>query len=535
MNLQLIVGLAGGLGLFLFGMKLMSEAMRSLSLGILKQLLEKITANRIKATLVGTALTAIIQSSSATSVILIGFINAGLLSLHQALPVIFGANIGTTITAQLIAFKLTKSALVFIFIGAIVNLFAKKEKNKNRALAIIGFGILFLGLSVMSDAVKPLASNETVVELFIKLGRYPLLGVLTGLIVTSIIQSSSTTVGMVIAFATAGLLDLPSSIYLVMGDNIGTCITAILASLGGRIASKRLAVGHALFNVIGTMIFFPLIPLYIRLVPLLSSDIARQIANTHTIFNIFNTVILLPFVPLFVRILTRLAPGEDYEKRDTRYLDINLLATPDTAVRAVIKQLCVMVEICKEMLEKAQSCIGQYNHKLKNELTIDEDSIDEMQKDVTAYLVELTKCQLSDKRRRIIPALLHSVNDLERVGDYCDDIGQLAQRLYENNLTFSDSAAGELNKIFEKTQQIIKFTHKAMRNDDHDAARITLSIEREADELIVQYKLNHLRRLVEGTCMGDSGLVFSDILTYMGRLNDHLCNITKGILHIGKR
>jgi len=535
MYFNVILGVVGGLGLFLVGIHLLSDSLRTLSLGLLKDLLDKITSNRVKSALVGVAVTSIIQSSSATSVLLIGFLNAGIITLTAALPVIFGANIGTTITAQLIAFKLTKSAMLFVFIGAIIYLFAKKTKNKNKGLALFGFGILFLGLATMSSAVKPLATNETITTLFIHFGKQPILGILTGLIVTVILQSSSTTIGMVIAFASVGLLDLPSSIYLVLGDNIGTCITAVIASVGGKLSSRRLAFGHTLFNIVGTLIVLPFIPLYLHYMPMLSTDIARQIANTHTIFNVVNTIILLPFIPLFIKFLDKLVPGEDYEKKETRFLDKNLLIAPHTALKAVIKELSVMLNICQEMLEKARRCTIEYNHKLKNEITIDEESVDEMQKNITNYLVAITQNELTEKQQRLIPGLLHSVNDLEKVADYCEGIVKLAQRAYEYDLIFSDPAQGELEKLFDKTSTLMHHTKKAIDNNDQVAATITLTIEQEIDELIRQYKINHLERLEEGTCISDAGLVYSDILTDLGRLNDHLCNITKGILHIGKR
>jgi phosphate:Na+ symporter len=535
MDFNVILGVLGGLGLFLFGIHILSDSLKKLSLGLLKDLLEKITSNRVKSALMGVFVTSIIQSSSATSVLLIGFLNAGLITLTAALPVIFGANIGTTITAQLIAFKLTKSAFLFVFIGALIYLFAKKNKNKNKGLAILGFGILFLGLATMSASVKPLAGNETVTSLFLHFGTNPFLGILTGLVVTVLLQSSSTTIGMVIAFASVGLLDLPSSVYLVLGDNIGTCVTAIIASIGGKLNSKRLALGHSLFNVIGTVIVLPFIPLYIHYMPMISTDIARQIANTHTIFNVVNTIILLPFIPLFIKLLDKMVPGRDYEKKEARFLDRNLLSTPHMALKAVIKELSLMLSICQDMLEKARMCSIEYNHKLKNEITMDEESVDDMQKHITEYLVEITQNELTEKQRRLVPAILHSVNDIEKVGDYCEGIVTLAQRAYEHDLSFSQPAKAELEKLFDKTATLMRQTKKAMDYNDQKAATITLNIEHEIDELIDQYKLNHLMRLEEGVCIGDAGLVYSDILTDLERLNDHLCNITKGILHIGKR
>jgi len=535
MLLDVAIGVLGGLGLFLFGMHVLSNALKSLSLGFLKDILEKVTSNRVKSALVGVLVTAVIQSSSATSVILIGFLNAGIISLTAALPVIFGANIGTTVTAQLIAFKLTNSALIFVFAGAIIYLFSKKARNKDKGLALLGFGILFLGMGTMSSAVRPLAGDKAVVDLLVHFGKHPILGILTGIAVTVLLQSSSTTIGIIIAFATVGLLNLEASVYLILGDNIGTCVTAAIASVGGKIASKRLALGHALFNIVGTVIVFSFIPLYLRYIPLLTSDVARQIATTHTIFNVVNTLILLPLLPLFIKVLESIFPGEDYAKKEGGFLDKNLLVTPNLAIKAVIRELSAMLGVCQGMFEKAKQCALSYNHKLKNEVFVDEDSVDEMQINITNYLVEITQKELTEKQRRLIPGLLHSVNDIEKVGDYCQGIVGHAQRTYENNLTLSPQAKEELEKLFNKTQVLMHQTKKALDNDDHRAARITLTIEQEIDELIRHYKMNHVYRLEKGSCVGEAGLVYSEMLTDVERLNDHLCNITQGILHIGKR
>jgi len=530
-----ITGVIGGLGLFIYGMYLLSDSLKKLSLTYLKTLLEKMTSTKIKSMLAGLFVTSVIQSSSATSVILIGFLNVGIISLVAAIAVMIGANIGTTVTAQLIAFKLTAIAPIFVFVGAVTFFFAKKKKNKNKGLAILGFGLLFLGLAMMSSSVKPLADNEAIKNAFLNFARQPLLGILTGLIATAILQSSSTTTGMIIAFASAGLLDLPSSIYLIFGTNIGTCITAIIACIGGTLSSKRLALGNTLFNTIGVMIAILFVPLYLTYIPVTSHDVARQVANTHTIFNIINTIIFLPFIPLFVKLLEKIIPGEDYEKRGVTYLDKNLLTAPNLAIEAVVKELGVMISITMEMLDKARQCVLSYNHKLKNEISVDEESVDDMQKSITEYIVEITKNELLEKHSRLIPALLHSVNDVERAADYCEGIVNLAQRFYENDLTFSEDALDELNKLFKKTSTLMRHTKRAVENDDHKSANITLTINSEIQSLITDFRLNHIKRLQESTCVSDSGLIFSDILSHSERLNAHLCNITKGILHIGKR
>ncbi|MDO9528624.1 MAG: Na/Pi cotransporter family protein [Syntrophales bacterium] len=533
--IKIIVGVIGGLGLFIYGMYLLSDSLKKLSLNYLKTLLEKMTSNRIKAMLAGLFVTSVIQSSSATSVIIIGFLNAGIISLAAAIAVMIGANVGTTVTAQLIAFKLTTVAPLFVFVGAITFFFAKKNKNKNKGLALLGFGLLFLGLTMMSSAVKPLADNEATRNVFISFGRQPLLGILIGLTATAILQSSSTTIGMIIAFASGGLLDLPSSIYLIFGTNVGTCITAIIASIGGNLSSKRLALGNTLFNLLGTMIAVACVPFYMTYIPMVSSDIARQVATTHTIFNVINTIVFLPIVSLFIKLLYGIIPGKDYEKKEVWYLDKNLLTAPNLAIDAVIKELGVMISTTIEMLDKAKQCVISYNHKLKNEISIDEGSVDDTQKSITEYLVEITKRELTEKQARLIPALLHSVNDVERAADYCENIANSAQRFYENDLTFSEDAQDELNKLFEKTLALMRHAKKAVENNDNKSANITLNINSEIRSLIKDFRLNHIKRLEKSTCISDSGLVFSDILSYIERLNAHLCNITKGILHIGKR
>ncbi|MBW2673643.1 MAG: Na/Pi cotransporter family protein, partial [Deltaproteobacteria bacterium] len=228
--------------------------------------------------------------------------------------------------------------------------------------------------------------------------------------------------GMIIAFASVGLLNLQASVYLLFGVEIGTCITAIIASIGGSLSSKRLALGHTLFNVTGTLIMLPLVPLYLKYIPLTSGDIARQVANSHTVFNLINALIFLPLVPLLVNLLNRVIPGRDYEKREMKHLDKNLLITPNLAIEAAIKEMVSMLGLCQEMFEKAEQCTTTYNHKIRNEIALDEDSVDEMQKDITEYLIQTTKGALSDKERNLVPSLLHSVNDLERVGDYCESI-----------------------------------------------------------------------------------------------------------------
>ncbi|MBW2648677.1 MAG: Na/Pi cotransporter family protein [Deltaproteobacteria bacterium] len=366
MDFKIISGIIGGLGLFIFGMYLLSDSLKKLSRGLLKAMLDKVTAGRFKSAVMGAFVTAVIQSSSATSVIVIGFLNAGFVPLMGALAIMIGANVGTTVTAQLIAFKFTTIAPLFVFAGTLIFLAARKDKHKNKGLALLGFGQLFLGLAMMSSAVRPLTDDAVIKNAFVSFGTSPFLGILTGMIVTAILQSSSTTTGMIIAFASVGLLNLQASVYLLFGIEIGTCVTAIIASIGGNLSSKRLAVGHTLFNVTGTLIMLPLVPLYLQYIPLTSGDIARQIANAHTAFNVINAMIFLPLVPFFVKFLNRVIPGTDYEKKEAKHLDANLIITPNLAIEAAIREMVAMLEICQEMFEKAEKCIITYNHNQRD-------------------------------------------------------------------------------------------------------------------------------------------------------------------------
>lgn len=530
MDYYILVQLMGGLALFIYGMFLLSDSLKKLSLSLLKRVLEKVTSNRIKAILTGAFITSIIQSSSATSVILVGFLNAGILNLAKALPVIIGANIGTTITAQLIAFKITKLTPIFISVGALIFFVSKKNKNKNKGLALLAFGLLFLGLLTMSSSVTPLKDDPALLEALSTFGKVPILGILVGLVVTVIFQSSSTTIGMLISLAIVGLIDLRSAFFIVLGDNIGTCVTAVIASLNGNYASKRLALGHTLFNIIGTAVAYPMVSLYLWLIPLTSSDIARQIANSHTIFNIFNTIIILPFIPLFIKLLKKIIPKKDYARKEGMHLDKNLLSTPPLAIKAVAKEIEIMLSICNDMLHKTEECVITYKHKVSKEIYIDEDSVDEMQRTITRYLIDIIKTEVPDKPSIKIPPMLHSVNDLERVGDYCIEICKSAEIIYEENLALTKASKAELGNLFIKTDEVMKLTKKAISENDFEAARESLEIKKRIYIKIREYKGNHIKRLRGDRYTNRSGLVYSDIIQYILRINGHLGNINKSIL-----
>lgn len=529
---DILLGVLAGLGIFIYAMHLLTDSLKQLSLEKIKNILDKSTNNRLKAFFVGTGITALIQSSSATSVIIIGFLNVGLIKLSSAIPIIFGANIGTTITAQLIAFKLTKVAPLFIFSGAITFFLTKKNKHRSIGLAILGFGLLFFGLSLMSGSVKGLSTNDFLLTMFQDFGRYPILGIMVGIVITAMFQSSSTTIGMVIALALAGLMDFRTAFYIILGDNIGTCVTAVLASFGGNVSAKRLALAHTLFNVFGTVIAIILAPLYLRYIPMMGGDVARQIANSHTVFNIFNALIFLPLVPSYVIILKKMVKGRDYFRKNGRYLDRNLISTPALAIKAVKMEMTVMLSICHDMLKKVSQLTEKFDHKLEQEINVDEESVDMFERNISQYVVEISRNRLFEKNSNIIPVIMHNINDIERIGDHMEKLTKIFQKRYEHDLEFSPGAVKDFKKLFALVDSFIKLTTQAIIDDDTEIARKALKIEDEINRLVDSAARNHIGRIHEGQCTCRSGLLFSDAIRRIERVGDHLKNLCEGVIEL---
>lgn len=536
---ELLFGIIGGLGLFLFGIHLMGEGLQKLSRDKIRTILSRFTNNRLSGVLVGAGVTSLIQSSSATTVIVVGFINAGLMTLRQSIGIILGANIGTTITAQLIAFKLTTYALLLVGLGSFLYFFSRKRKYKDIGETIFGFGTIFLGLNIITKAISPLSTEGGMItSLFLTLSHNPLLAVLVGLIVTAIVQSSSVTTGITIALASAGLIDINAAIPLVFGTNIGTCVTAILASINTTISAKRAAVAHVLFNVAGVLIAFILLPLYTNIVIHISpTDVARQIANTHTLFNIINTLIFLPFIPLYAKLITKLIPGEDIViTSGPRYLEKHLIKTPSIAISAATKEMLRMVKLTNEMIKESMEGFFDNNSKILARILPKERETDSLQEAITNYLVNLTQEELSQDQSEKIPALLHSVNDIERIGDHAMNIVELAERKMDNKLVFSEEAIAELKKMQSIINRMFTDIIQTLDNKDLKAAKRVLTKEEEINLLTMVLRQNHIERLNSGKCNILSGVVFLDIVMNLEKIGDHLTNIAQaslGSLKIG--
>ncbi len=555
LNQSLIFGLIGGLGMFLFGMKIMSEGLQKIAGERMRKILAALTNNRIVGALVGLAVTAIIQSSSATTVMVVGFVNAGLLSLVQSIGVVLGANIGTTITAQLIAFKITKFALPAIGIGVGLKLFSRNKKYVYIGEILLGFGLLFYGLSTMEGAFKPLRTNAEFRDIFLLVGDYKLLGVLIGALLTVIVQSSSATIGITLALATSGLVSFEGSVALILGENIGTTITANLAAIGTNVAARRTAFSHFLFNVLGViymLIFFSLFIKFINYITPGDADfviqtqaqadtfsaaigdkpyIARHIANTHTMFNIINTLVFLPLIGVLAKLSTMFIRGKETgEMMQVKYIDDRVLNTPPVAVGQARREAKRMALIAQEMAEETISFLKSGDMKVVKGLEQKEELVDVLQKEIHAFLVKLSQCSISAETSASIGSIMNMANDLERIGDHCENLWELGVRRVEEKIPFSDTAMSEIEEISQKTLDFLKHVIKSMDNPDKSFERVSLDFEDSIDLMEETMRQNHIARLNTGDCAVTPGLVFIDMIHSFEKIGDHTFNVTEAVL-----
>lgn len=527
-----IISLAGGLGLFLYGMKLMGDGLENAAGEGLKKILEKVTSNPIIAVLVGAAVTAVIQSSSATTVMVVGFVNAGLMNLAQAAGVIMGANIGTTITAQLVAFKLDEIAPLFVFVGAAMVMLAKAKKRKDIGNIILGFGILFTGMGMMSGAMKPLTSSPMFEQLVIAISNNMFIGVIVGALLTAVLQSSSATTGILIALATAGAIDIRAALPILFGCNIGTCITAMLSTVGTNKTAHKAALLHLIFNITGTIIFMPFINILGTIVMDMSpGDVQRQIANSHTVFNIANTIILLPLRNYLILIVNKLVPGEDeIEKVGPKYIDDRLLETPVIAAGQVIKETIRMANKAKQNLELSMEAFVKEDEELIKKVYDNEEIINVLEESITTYLVKLSKCELSDKETGIVASTFHIVNDIERIGDHAENIADLATQRSNKKLKYSEDAISELDEIYSYTTSALQVAIDSYENRDVKKAIEINEIEEKINSSEKSYRDKHIKRLHDGKCNAYAGAIFLDLISNFERIGDHAKNIAESVI-----
>lgn len=539
MGVGIILSLAGGLGLFLFGMKMMSEGIEKAAGAKLRNILEFFTKNRFSGMLVGIIFTAIVQSSSACTVMVVSFVNSGIMSLYQAVGVIMGANIGTTVTSQLVSFNLSEIAPVFVLAGVLMVMFSKRLNVQKIGEVLLGFGVLFMGLSIMAGAMEGIKEMPSITALLGSL-QNPYLAVLVGFVLTAIIQSSSVTVSIVLLMANQGLLSLPMCCFIIMGCNIGSCVTALLASLAGRKDAKRAALIHFLFNVFGTIILFTILRLaldqVVGLIHMLSGDNpGRFVANAHTLFKVFQVIILFPFGNLLVKMTYWLVPGEDAKvgyraNLQLKYIGQKAVFSPATAVIDATKELERMASLASENLNRAMNAL----------VTLDEDDIDEVYEveeninflnhEITDYLVKISQTNLPVEDAKSIGALFHVVNDIERIGDHAENVADAARQRLTGNLDFSKEAQKEMGDMLDMVNTIVRFSIEMFSANSEEHLHDILQLEDAIDEKERELQQAHVDRLTKNECTPEAGMIFSDIVSGLERVADHATNIAFSIL-----
>jgi len=543
MDKELVYGLIGGLGLFFFGMQTMSEGLKKVAGDRLKKILHMATAIPVIGILVGAAVTCFIQSSSATTVMVVGFANAGLLSLKQATSVVIGANIGTTFTAWLVSsmavFNVTHYALPVVGIGFAIRQFSRKKNIRFWGEILMGFGILFLGLSFMKDAFAPLKNSQHIKDVFIMFGDNPLLGVLAGIVFTVVLQSSSATITIVQVLAFNGVISFSAAIPIMLGDNIGTTITAQLAAIGSNLPARRAAMSHTLFNCVGVayMLIFVYTGWFEKAVTvtvpggITTRNIMFCIAVAHSAFNVINTLVFLPFIGVLEKMSIWLVP----KKKDTvelgvQYLEKHLLNTPSIALEQVEKEMIRMLDLALKAVTNAVKGFLEDDKKKLRPVADIEQAVDTLQSEITQYLIELSQKELLNEESEMLPVLIHDVNDIERVGDHSENIMELAEKKIEEKLIFTEDAMRGLKLIWHEVSSMGTETRKALETGDIDLAKKVEEREARVNRLQKTLKKEHVDRLNRGECSFRSGMVFLDFVDNLEKVGDHLTNIAQGII-----
>ncbi len=540
----MIIGLLGGLAIFIYGMKQMSEGLQKFAGKRLRHMLASLTGRPLRSILVGTGVTALIQSSSATTVLVIGFVNAGLMTLAQSIGVIIGANIGTTITAQLISFRLEDYAFHAIIIGVFIFLFAGEKRKQYVGQFLLGFGLLFLGLRTMGEMMVPLRDSEFFVELMASFGTYPILGLLIGAIVTIAVQSSTASFGIMIGLAGAGVLDYQIAIPIILGTNIGTTVTAALSSMGANLTAKRAGAAHFLFNVLGSLIFLVLIyiiPGFTVMVENLVSRLSllagqettleRMLANTHTLFNIANAVIWLPFMGLLERGVRWIIPGEDLTiKRGLSFIDERMSKTPGMAMDQIKQEVLRMQDISRDMVEEAMEALITGNTDRAEQVIRKEEIINEIEEDLLHFLAGMRGGNLSDEDIRMRDYYISLVDAIESIADDADDIADLAIYTHENKIEFSQEALNSLQELQQELTELLDKSMKMVENDNYELVPDLIQAEKDMDCWQLDYRNDHLERLKAGICEPSAGIIYLEAIEDIEHLTDQLADMAHTLM-----
>ena len=546
----------GGLGMFLFGMKIMSEGLQKVAGKKIRKILGMVSNNRFVGCAVGTLITSIIQSSSATTVMLVSFVDSGLMTLVQAIGVILGANIGTTVTAQLIAFKIEAYALPAIGAGVFLKFFVGRRKWAYVGDVLLGFGLVFYGLSTMKMGIAPLRGDPTFISFFTRFNAENmggiLLAVLVGTVMTMILQSSSATVGIVMALASQGLLDFQASVALILGDNIGTTITAQLASVGANTNARQTANAHTLFNVFGVIYVILFFPLFIKLIMWVTSNflgigppdliiagerpnIARYIANSHTLFNVVNTLFFLLILPYLVKAATWLTPKRKDEEEfnefhHIKYLDSKYVDTPAVALEQARAEIVRMGEAVQAMYDDVIKALNQRRLKELSKWRKQEDTLDNLRKEIGQFLVRVMQESIMPEESSEVASLMRINNNLERFGDAIENIAQLMEDLIEENLYLSDKAISDYGEITSEVRKFLSLMINAIKTDDKEVMAKAQDIEDKINAMEEAMKKDHVMRLQTGICEVDQGIIFEDMLTAFEKMGDYCYNISQAIV-----
>ena len=543
---QMIITMFGGLAVFIYGMNLMSDGLQKCAGDRMRKILEVLTRNPIMGVLAGALVTAVLQSSSATTVMVIGFVSANLMTLPQAISIILGANIGTTMTAQLIAFKIGDLAWLFVAIGFVLFFFIKKEIVKYLGQTMFSFGLLFVGINIMGDVMKPLAGSEFFVNLMLQVQDIPVLGVLLGTVMTVVVQSSSATIAVLQNLAsTAGpdgvssIIGLEGALPILFGDNIGTTITAVLASIGASVAAKRTAAAHVIFNLTGTLIFIWFIPYYADLIEMISPKgpevevIARQIANAHTGFNVVNTLIFIPLIGILVKAVTKLVPGKDMEKLPAEpiYLDYHVLEQPFVAIHLATKELVRLGNMVLGMMDVTQKAFVENNTDKIKEVFETENTINELQHNIMNYLGALFSTEtITEEQSAKVSGLIHIAGDIEHIGDHCENIVEFAEEKIQNSYEFSEEAYAEIYGYFDMAKKMLTDSISALENRNSGLARSVKKFESEMDSKEIQLRKHHMQRLNDKKCSPEFTVIYTDVVHNIEKMGDYCNNIAEAVL-----
>lgn len=546
-TLGTVFAFAGGLGMFLYGMNVMGDGLQKAAGNKMHNFLGKITSNRFLGVLVGTLITAIIQSSSATTVMVVGFVNAGLLNLSQAAGVIMGANIGTTITSWIVSMnewewasvlKPSFFAPLLIGIGAFLIMFCKSEKKKEAGEILSGLGLLFIGLEFMSNAIEPYSNSPVFYQAFRVLGKNPVFGILTGLIVTALIQSSSASVGILQTLALNGVVGWNSAVYITLGQNMGTCVTALISSAGANRTAKRAAVIHFLFNFIGAVVFGLLMFFIFLWNPAFANATISSvdISIFHSIFNVTNTLLLFPFATLLVNlsgvIMKENARNEMEDELEVmkRHLDDRILETPSFALDNAIKQVIHMGDVTLENVKHSIDSLLKKDEELAKKVFEQEKLIDQMENILTEYLVKISNLSLSEKQQLIVNHMFYTIMNFERIGDHAENIAELAMTAIERNLQFTDEAKEEMKEICQTATKSFENSLLTRKTENVEYIRKVVKCEESVDNMEEEFRESHIARLSRSNCNSESGVVFVDLLVNLERISDHSMNIANFLI-----